>query len=75
MRAGHPQDAVWEANFIAKAGEHLANHFEPHGFALGPRPLLSGFLLGCDRRSLRLGTKIVTERGDAKGSALQDDNT
>jgi hypothetical protein len=34
MRAGYLQDAGCEANFIAKAGEHLAGHFELLGFAL-----------------------------------------
>ena len=40
-QARHPQGARGNANFVTKAGEHFASHFELLGFALGP--LLSGF--------------------------------
>jgi hypothetical protein len=40
-QARRPQGARGKANFLTKAGEHFASHFELLGFALGP--LLSGF--------------------------------
>ena len=35
-QARDPQGARGNANFVTKAGEHFASHFELLGFALGP---------------------------------------